>query len=248
MWEKGNTMPLRDHFRPPVAQLLPWETLHAALLGEVAKQLNATMPLGFVALESLRFGPRLEIDVATVERPQASLHGNGVALATKPKAWTAPAPTLTGSLTIPDELEIRIWNDDDQRRLVAAIELVSPSNKDREHERSAFASKIANYLANGVCAMIVDLVTTRRANLHDEIVRLLDYPDTYEMERGTEQYAATYRPVSRNGELELEIWLNSFAVGDVLPTMPLRLLGDTFVPVDFEAAYLEACRGRRFSE
>jgi hypothetical protein len=27
--------------------------------------------------------------------------------------------------------------------------------------------------------------------------------------------------------------------------MPLRLTGDLFVPVDFEATYMEACRRRR---
>jgi hypothetical protein len=37
----------------------------------------------------------------------------------------------------------------------------------------------------------------------------------------------------------------TFAVGDPLPTLPLRLTGDLFVPVEFEAAYQEACRRRR---
>ncbi len=35
------------------------------------------------------------------------------------------------------------------------------------------------------------------------------------------------------------------AVGAPLPVMPLRLTGDLFVPVDFEATYQEACRRRR---
>jgi hypothetical protein len=41
------------------------------------------------------------------------------------------------------------------------------------------------------------------------------------------------------------VWTATFAVGDPLPTMPLRLIADYFVPVDFEAAYTEACRRRR---
>jgi len=32
-----------------------------------------------------------------------------------------------------------------------------------------------------------------------------------------------------------------------LPTLPLRLTGDLFVAVDFEAAYQEACRRRRLA-
>jgi hypothetical protein len=38
-----------------------------------------------------------------------------------------------------------------------------------------------------------------------------------------------------------------FAVGDPLPELPLRLTGDLFVPVDFEATYQEACRRRRLA-
>ncbi len=35
------------------------------------------------------------------------------------------------------------------------------------------------------------------------------------------------------------------ALGEPLPTLPLRLTGDLFVGVDLEAAYQEACRRRR---
>jgi hypothetical protein len=57
-------------------------------------------------------------------------------------------------------------------------------------------------------------------------------------------YAASYRPVIRDGRPELDLWLATFAVGDPLPTMPLRLIADYFVPVDFEAAYTYARRRR----
>jgi hypothetical protein len=58
-------------------------------------------------------------------------------------------------------------------------------------------------------------------------------------------YAASYRPVLRDGRPEVDIWANAFAVGDPLPTMPLRLIADYFVPVELEATYMEACRRRR---
>jgi hypothetical protein len=35
------------------------------------------------------------------------------------------------------------------------------------------------------------------------------------------------------------------AVGQPLPTMPLRLTGDFMLPVDFETAYMDVCRDRR---
>ena len=58
-------------------------------------------------------------------------------------------------------------------------------------------------------------------------------------------YAAAYRPVLRNETAQIDVWAQACAVGAALPTMPLRLTGDLFVPVDFESTYQEACRRRR---
>ncbi|MBY0456241.1 MAG: hypothetical protein K2V38_02770 [Gemmataceae bacterium] len=58
-------------------------------------------------------------------------------------------------------------------RLVAAVELVSPANKDRESHRRAFATKCAGYLAQGIALIVVDVVTNRSGNLHAEILEVL---------------------------------------------------------------------------
>ena len=58
-------------------------------------------------------------------------------------------------------------------------------------------------------------------------------------------YAAAYRPVKRGDRNELDLWLEACAPGEALPTMPLRLTRDVFVPVEFEAAYQETCKKRR---
>jgi hypothetical protein len=60
-------------------------------------------------------------------------------------------------------------------------------------------------------------------------------------------YAVAYRPVLRGEPAEIDIWPAIFAVGDPLPELPLRLTGDLFVPVDFEASYQVACRRRRLA-
>jgi hypothetical protein len=46
---------------------------------------------------------------------------------------------------------------------------------------------------------------------------------------------------------EIDLWTAPVAVGAGLPTLPLRLTGDLFVPVEFEPAYQEACRRRRLA-
>ena len=45
--------------------------------------------------------------------------------------------------------------------LLAAIEIVSPANKDRPENRRAFAAKCAALLRQGVAVSILDVVTAR---------------------------------------------------------------------------------------
>ena len=51
------------------------------------------------------------------------------------------------------------------RTLVAVIELVSPANKDRPAKRRLFAAKCATYLSRGIGLIVLDVVTSRQANL-----------------------------------------------------------------------------------
>ena len=48
-----------------------------------------------------------------------------------------------------DEYEVRVYDRKYRRRLVAAIELVSPANKDRPDKRRAFVGKCAALLRKG---------------------------------------------------------------------------------------------------
>src|SRR5689334_22895335 len=60
------------------------------------------------------------------------------------------------------EYEVRIFGVERQRQLVAAIEFVSPANKDRPQSRDSFVAKCAALLRKGVSVSVVDLVTLRR--------------------------------------------------------------------------------------
>jgi hypothetical protein len=219
-------MPLFDHFRPPVENDLPWESLLSGWASYVTTALNQRwLTRDFIALEHTHVGPYVEIDVSTFERP-------------------ANTPTASLPAVFPDRFEVRVFTTRDGRRLVGAIELVSPRNKDRAEERQAFLAKCANYLFHGVSVVVLDIVTTRRANLHNELLRWLNAP-AGQLADDAPLYAAAYRPVLRGETPQIDVWAQSCAVGAALPTMPLRLTGDLFVPVEFEATYLETCRQRR---
>jgi hypothetical protein len=241
-------MPLLDHFRPP-ANILARETLHSSWATRIADSLNAHwLPGSFVAYEHTHVGPHVEIDVATFERPKVGVapSGNGGAVAALPRTWTVPAAACTVPLLFPDRFEVRVYADKHGLELVGAIELISPGNKDRPEERQAFAIKCATYLHNGVSVVLIDVVTTLHANLHNEIMVLTDVADAGAFANPDGPlYAAAYRPTLRDGRPECQLWYSSCALDQPLPTMPLRLTGDLFVPIDFEATYMETCRLRR---
>jgi hypothetical protein len=241
-------MPLLDHFHPPLHLQYPWDSFHASWATRLADALNDEWLLpDFLAVEHTHAGSHLKIDVATFEhspsRP-ASL-SNGNAITTQPRKWTPSTPARSTAAVFPDTFEVRVFSTTSGLTLVGAIELVSPANKDRAAERRAFAIKCASYLHQGISLVILDIVTNRRANLHNETMRLMEAATEMDLPPEVELYAAAYRPVQREERSEIDLWTAPCAVGTPLPTMPLRLTGDLFVPVDFEIAYQEACRRRR---
>lgn len=234
-------MPLLDHFRPPVSDDIQWSTFHAVWAGSIADHLTRAVPADFQVREHLKLGGGLEIDVATVRTPPGA---NGAA-GRPPATWQPPPPAATAPAIFPDQFEVLVYRSFGGRQLVAAIELVSPGNKKDPEERDAFAAKVASYLHEAVSVLVVDVVTERRANLHDKIARLMRLPEDLHLPPVPPLYAVAYRPVVRGGRPEIDIWATPFDVGDALPTMPLRLVADDFVPVELEATYTEACRRRR---
>jgi hypothetical protein len=212
------------------------------------------MPSDYVALDRMRTEGGVEIDIGAVEDhgEESTVGLNGAigdskTVAMLPAVYIPPIATGTAPFEFPDIVEVRVFRDRDERKLVGAIELISPGNKDRAEKREAFVAKCLDYLNAGASLVIVDVVSDRHAVLHNEIVRLLKAPASTVLPEESRLYAASYRPVVRENRPQIDIWVNAFSVGDSLPTMPLRLIDDLFVPVELETTYMEACRGRRLN-
>jgi hypothetical protein len=133
-------MPLRDHFRPPLDLIASWEGFHGQWAAVIVQQLRKQLPAGNVAEPRVHSGLQIEIDVAAFEKDDASpqwrmTEGNG-GVSSAP--WAPAAPSVTVETTLPDydEYEVRIFNARRGRHLVAAIEIVSPANKDRPDHRN----------------------------------------------------------------------------------------------------------------
>jgi hypothetical protein len=239
-------MPLLDHFHPPLAPSRKWESFHAFWSTAIAERLNGRLPERYFAEAQIHIGTQVEVDIATLESTEliASEPPNGVASAVAVESYAPPMATGAFSAVFPDDIEVRVFHESGGVTLVAAVELVSPANKDRPETRRAFAAKCAAYLQRGVGLAVVDIVTERRANLHDELMELMRLPDRFA--NAATLYAVAYRPVHRESTgNQTEFWARVLMLGQPLPTLPLWLRGGPVMPVELEEAYQEAKkRGR----
>ena len=242
-------MPLLDHFHPPLSPQRHWESFHVNWAGAIADALNdRLLPEGYFAEEHARLGARVEVDVATFCGPSATGGGNGAgATSTLPnRVWTPPAPAFAVPVAFADSFEVLVTRVEGGTTLVAAVELVSPANKDRDAHRAAFAAKCASYLSEGVGLVVIDIVTSRRANLHDDVMRLLGHngPE-YRLPEPSSLSAVAYRPIRRDDTEQVDVWPDTLRVGGALPVLPLAIDAATCLPLDLEATYMAARRRRR---
>jgi hypothetical protein len=238
-------MPLLDHFQPPLSVHHPWMSVHSAWANAMVKQLNeGLLPDRFYALPNVQPGGRLEVDVATIDRDTTLAESSAVATA----IWAPPRPALVVSLPDAelDIFEVQIL-DGEEGRLVAAVELVSPANKDRPASRRALAVKCAALLQQGVSVSLVDVVTRRTGNWHDELISVFQgtgLPAT--LQAGL--VAAAYRLHRSGAESAIECWTDQVAVGSELPTLPMWLGADVAVPLDLEQSYAAMCVSLRLHD
>ncbi|CAN5389468.1 hypothetical protein BH11PLA2_BH11PLA2_48360 [soil metagenome] len=234
-------MPMRDHFRP----IPTWQPVHGGWPMAICIQLFSILPEGFVAEPRVNLGPYFEIDIATFEKdvpePWQELDaGGGTALATWAPA--KPAVTMETSITEVAEYEVLIFDEENNRQLVAAIELVSPSNKDRPESRQAFVSKCLALLSKGVCVTIVDLVTIRNFNLYYDLTTLAGHRAHSNGKPIPSTYAVTCRVRKDHPKSMFDAWPHSLTVGQPLPELPIWLREDFAIPLNLEASYEETCR------
>jgi uncharacterized protein DUF4058 len=139
------------------------------------------------------------------------------------------------------EYEVRIFDLERERTLVAAIELASPANKDRAESRQAFVAKCAALLRKGIAVSIVDLVTVRRFNLYAQLMEFIGHPDRTMSSEEPPIYAASCRWVTKGTRALLEAWSHTLVIGQPLPTLPLWLREDLVLALDLEQSYEQAC-------
>jgi hypothetical protein len=239
-------MPLRDHFRPPLDNQRNWEGFHATLPVMMVALLRRKLPRRYYAEPRIHSGASAEIDVTTFESegeknatPALGNGNGGVATA----VWAPPRPTLTVATDLPaqDNYEVRVYDEKRNSRLVAAVEIISPANKDRPEHRRAFAAKCTALLRERVSVVLVDVVTTRTPNLYGELLDLIGLADPALQPGLAPLYATACRMTKRADEWMMEAWAQPLSLGQPLPTMPLWLADDLAVPLELEESYEQSC-------
>jgi hypothetical protein len=130
-------------------------------------------------------------------------------------------------------------------QLIAALEIVSPRNKDRASAKETYTHRYLGYLRLGVHLLLVDVLPRPRG---------FSFSDAITAELGLEvsplppPFAATYRvgepvPVGDDMGSLVALWRRPLTVGQPLPTLPLPLSVHQAIPIDLEATYRRAAEG-----
>lgn len=216
-----------------------WNSLHLVWQNQLLDWIQPRLPAGFRAY--LGSVPALTIDTPN-GRPDLGVRG-----------WDAGpdggTPAAGGAeADAPDAEAVAVFDLDPQAavqidfhgRLIAAVEIVSPRNKDRLAARARYLGRYLGYVRQGVHLLLVD-VLPRPAGF--------SFADALAADLGFGQpptpapFAVSYRvgePVPE-GTL-LAVWRRPVAVGRPLPTIPLPLTPALTVSVDLEHTYTEAAR------
>jgi hypothetical protein len=229
-------MPLRDHFRLPVDNIASWEELHGGWPMAIVQHLRKQLPDGYVAAPYVSSDSPVVVDKTASENTNTD--NNTSMVQWQPSITTFPLETDLLDL---DEYEVRVYDAKRGRQLVAAIEIVSPANKDRLAHRNAFVAKCAALFRQGVAVSIVDLVTVRQFNLYAELLHNLSIRDPNLTDPPPNIYAVSCRVVKKKKQFSMERWGQELVVGQPLPLMPLWLSANLMLPLDLEPSYEQAC-------
>jgi hypothetical protein len=231
---------IRKEFQMPLhdwTDLPGWEGVHQIWMVELLYWLQPRLPAGYRAY--IGTTPTFAIDAPAADRPDVGVRNWSV----DEKTTASPSG---GDPEEPDqEVAVATLAGDKALfveragRLVAALELVSPRNKDRPSACAAYANSYLGYLLKGVNLLLVDV---HRRPLH------FSFADRIAEELHVDQpacpppFAVSYRvgePAPGGGRF-LGTWRRSLSVGEALPSLPLALSVHESVPVDLEAAYARA--------
>ena len=231
-------MPVHHWPNPRVS----WKSFHHLWIARLVEYLNQeALPAGFQARPTeLIVG--VEPDVLLLQdadKPEA---------APPMKQPELAEATLTAVLPPPAEMPIvGVYSAYNSSHLVAAIELVSPGNKDRPEAVQTFTEKALFLLQEGVHLMVVDVISLPHQPIRKAILKRLEIADSLDE---SQLWISSYCALPGEDpqpHLEVREWARNVTLGDTLPSLPLFLRSDQlWVTVDLEASYQATLQAGRY--
>jgi hypothetical protein len=224
-------MPLHDW-----TDLPGWEGMHIFWMTEIARALRGSLPPRYRAV--IGSSPLVAVGVAPVKPDVVVTHSaqqpNGSPTAPAPTAFEPDVEVAVATLT--EDATVLVERDG---RLIAAVELISPRNKDRPSAREQYAARYLNYLRGGVHLLLVDV---HRRPLEFGFAQLIATELDPALPAPVAPSAVSYRvgAAAAQGGRMLGVWQHALVFGEPIPPMPLPLTPDTLVVVDLEATYSRA--------
>jgi hypothetical protein len=128
-------MLLRNHVRSPLDKLTSWEGFHGSWPAVIVMALIRPLPPRYLAEPRVHLGASMAIDVSAYDKDGPTAFAaaagadeseGGVATA----VWAPPRTTFAVAADLPDHYayEVRGFEAWQDRRLVAAVEIVSPAD------------------------------------------------------------------------------------------------------------------------
>ncbi len=217
-----------------------WDSVHPFWLTYLVEWIQPRLPEGYKAF--LGGVPALTV-ASGYGKPDVSV-----------RQWSPRPPTdevETQTAVLEPDLESRIAirldpqlavHIDFHGQLIAAIELVSPRNKDRADAKETYTNRYLGYLRLGVHLLLVDVLPRpKRFSFSDAITNGLGL----ELPPLLPPFAATYRvgeviPVGDDMGSLVAVWRRPLQVAQPLPSLPLPLNVHRAIMIDLEESYHRA--------
>jgi len=217
-----------------------WDSVHPFWLAYLVEWIQPRLPEGFKAF--LGGVPALTVASAN-GKPDVSVRQWG--------ATPTPEPAPSGTSVLEPDLETSVAirldpqlavHVDFHGQLIAAIELVSPRNKDRDSAKQTYTSRYLGYLRLGVHLLLVDVLPRPKGfSFSDAITGSLGM----DVQPLPPPFAVAYRvgeviPVGDDMGSLMGLWRRPLRVGQPLPPLPLPLNVHRSIVVDLEETYQRA--------
>lgn len=229
-------MPLRDH-KVLIDKGRSWQGFHGGWACTILAKLN---------LEQLSQDYRAGLDVhkPLFALPTFEATPDHILSTVLPDRGFPPLPVMSAFAPVdePRSTDVTVEYEGCQQ-LVSVVLFAHHGFTGSAHGRRAFAVKCAKWLQRGTSVVTVNVDS--RADVHGDLVEVLQLPEGLVWRSPTGFAAVAYRPVSIKGELRVDVWPHVLDIGEPLPTVPLWLAADLAVPLELEPTYEATCKSLR---